>query len=461
MLDQNSPLVVRRSPLVTNNSRDAETQNLEALRSAFTEALRNAMVGRNRQSENSATKNAEEQPQKQHHEQSRDWELQTQRRDFTKENKQVLDKRALDKSEIRHSDIEADYAQGIDRQTWAVRQPQPTSPPSESTLSAAPPVIPPTSLQATPPNVTPLSSSPVFVPSTTPLQLSTVVPASYRVANSQQIPLNAESETVGVPVFCPPAGNSSPINTVTVNALSAVSAMTIFTITGKFGQIKNEDKDEKRNSAYEKKKDRKTAISLFNQIAFETTQNQEQNIRSLRDVQQQPDQQPESAENQNFSVQHSKTDGNNTSKEPDEALTDKISLKDFLDEKQPAKEQEEPDEAVLELLRRMSGDFVQRRELSEPAAKQLDRFQWIQRVTAACKSAANQNGTIRFKLNLDRLGTLTLKITSQSNRLSVRFETASDVAAQMIREDLDELKSVLAEQEIVLESVEVAVNFSP
>ncbi|MDR0338159.1 MAG: flagellar hook-length control protein FliK, partial [Planctomycetaceae bacterium] len=84
-----------------------------------------------------------------------------------------------------------------------------------------------------------------------------------------------------------------------------------------------------------------------------------------------------------------------------------------------------------------------------------DQLRFIQRVAAACRSAANQHGTIRIKLHLEQLGTLMLRITAKSNKLSIRFEVTSFAAAHLIRNNIDELQTTLTEQNIVLEHTEI------
>ena len=96
-------------------------------------------------------------------------------------------------------------------------------------------------------------------------------------------------------------------------------------------------------------------------------------------------------------------------------------------------------------------------ETRTSVAEQYERVQFVQRVAAACQSAAQQNGTMRFKLSVGENETLTLRVKTlkrdgkkDGNEIAVRFEVASKTTADLLSAEIDSLISTLAELGTVL-----------
>jgi hypothetical protein len=80
---------------------------------------------------------------------------------------------------------------------------------------------------------------------------------------------------------------------------------------------------------------------------------------------------------------------------------------------------------------------------------------FVHRVAAACEAAIYQQSPIRMKINLEHLGTLSLRMNPKGNALSLRFEAGSSESATFIGENLDELKLLLRKRNVLLETLEI------
>jgi hypothetical protein len=440
---------------LTGQNQSTETPNLEALRMVFVAAMQNSLASRTPNSSTAildmtgeiqdfAAGRKEEQNKDRHESMS-----QSERRDFTKE-----DQRTLNQSEIRHEQLKDDYVQKTERhenlrtehQEKTERRDSITEPkiirtetPFFETVSPVPvssvPISVSNSMLPESFDIQPAASTPVSAP-----LAPGAVPPSFLIAGSNPIPVTSPQVVQSVTAF--------PVSAVPVAALDAVSVMTIFTASGRFGMTKTETEEKnatEKKKEKEKEKEKKGTISLIGQGFFETTQPiVYKNNTNDTAVETEP-------ESNDDLVQKFGDDSEQNIKpkesEPESKKTE------------PEKIKQEENETKIPLEEWLSENKTIEKAVEKPNEPELfDRLRFIQRVTSACRSAANQNGTIRIKLHLDNLGSLTLRMTSKSNKLTVRFEVTSLAAVRLLRDSLNELQSTLAEQNIILEHTEINVT---
>ncbi|GHT35128.1 hypothetical protein FACS189427_03760 [Planctomycetales bacterium] len=92
-------------------------------------------------------------------------------------------------------------------------------------------------------------------------------------------------------------------------------------------------------------------------------------------------------------------------------------------------------------------------------SEQYERVMFVKRIAAACQSAAQQSGTVRFRLNVGNDETLKLVVRTivqksgnkkENSEIAVRFETTSETTAGFLSGSIDSLITTLAEQGTVL-----------
>ncbi|MDR1141780.1 MAG: flagellar hook-length control protein FliK [Planctomycetaceae bacterium] len=457
-----------RNNSLAEQGQSTETPNPETLKSVFVTAMQNSLTNRTFRSHTSIAdinvsiqRSAADQKEQQNKDQYKSLQ-QSERRDFTKE-----DKRTLNQSEIRQEQLSNDYVRKVERHEN--QQTEYNEKNEHRDLMTNP---------STNPTATPFGETVSLFPAST--AISTVPTISVSAALSTTLPVLSEfpnrqfpvpqQESVSVPItpgMIPPSfliAGSNPISVATspevqpaalttsaapVAALDAVSVMTIFTASGRFG-IRKEETEEKnvieKKKEKEKTKEKKGMIPLFvpgfveitppvayknppthtlSDTEMESESNNNSVKKSVQKIAGENGQELESKLEKPESEQESESDENRT----------KTPLEKWFREDQPVE------------------NTVANSNEPEP----FDQLQFIQRVAAACRSAANQHGTIRIKLHLDQLGTLTLRITSKSNKLAIRFEVTSFSAVRRLRDTLDELHTTLAEQNILLEHTEIDV----
>ena len=285
--------------------------------------------------------------------------------------------------------------------------------------------------------------------SSVPVTPGTVSP-SFLLAGSN--PISITPSSTAQPAVQPVTVSSGP-----VTALDAVSVMTIFTASGRF-RINKEETEEKnepeKKKEKEKGKEKKGIISLFGQGFTGITQPVAYKNYSNYSL---PDTETE------YDTKHNtKTELNNDSQyivqKTADATGREWEQKLELESESKLEQESKPDANRTKLTPENwfhEEQTVEHSSIQPNEPESSDQLRFIQRVAAACQSAANQHGTVRIKLHLDKLGTLTLRITAKSNKLSVRFEVTSSAAARLIRNNIDKLQTTLTEQNIILEHTEI------
>jgi len=357
--------------------------------------------------------------------QRRDDQQHANRNDFTQ-----IDRKLLDKSEIRHGDMNSDYRDRVDRQESNRNDYQARVERSELQQSAS---------QATVPNSTSSASLPLDNAS-----LNELPPDrndSRQQKNVSEIAgTNGSLHSVGVvapnsATVNGSAGSAMPMGVnVPIMPLSPISQVvppqtfTIFTASGRFGQLQEkpdekESDDEKEESVEKKPAKKKQPFAMFEAIQAEAT-------RPTR---------------------------RNHARQPQEPLaqTTVRQATEKLREKPKKSEAEQPRnvqavKTLEEFLNVPQNVVVSKKEETQ----QPNQTQYLHRIAAACEAAAHY-APIRIKVNLDHLGTLTLRFFYQSDKLMLRFETPSKESARLLHGHLDGLRTILSKRNVRLESVEV------
>lgn len=371
------------------------------------------------------------------------------------------ERRELDRSEVRQEDLSNEYDHGRERRqdagkdftrkidraeslaaTDAVRDRVPFS---EGRADASLPV----------PAASAVSDHPFSLastPSTSGADLPGVgaIPGSFLLAGaSSQFagPTDAAGAmtNVAMPVMPTPVLPNLSGN-VSTSLQAAASVLTIFSASGRVG-----NKDERDDAVSEKKKEKKErTVSSFGTTVFDAFLETDRKNTTVDHVRQ----------TESFRVRETEGESSESGKTEDASpkeRRDGNSLEHLLKDSK-----NEPSENVVptssESARPVSAEggasMVEAPENPAPE-EQLDRVRFLQRVAAACQSTAHQQGNLRIKVNLDRLGTLTIRSSRQGNKLAVRFETSTEAAAQLLRDHLDELKSLLDEQNVVLDQIDI------
>ncbi|MDR0705261.1 MAG: flagellar hook-length control protein FliK [Planctomycetaceae bacterium] len=464
---------------VTGQGQSAEKPNTETLKSMFVTAIQNSMSNRMFKDHTSivdinikiqdSTNERKEQQNKNQHESL----PQSERRDFTRE-----DKRSLNQSEIQHEQLENDYNRKIEQHENLQTEyreknerrdsvtEQKINPPATSFLetissvpaSTATSTIPISSVSATLSALPELSDRRLA----DSLQNSTSVPVTPGMVSPSFLLAGSNPISVALSSAAQSAIQSVSASTASVTpiaALDAVSVMTIFTASGRFGISK--EKTEEKNAAERKKekekgKEKKGIISLFGQGLNEIPQqilHKNHSNHSLSNI-----------ETEFIARRKTKQESNETSshfvKKIAEATGQESEQKLEQDLTQKSEQNENRTKITPENLFQ-EHQLIENSSIQPNEPELSDQLRFIQRVAAACQSAANQHGTIRIKLHLDQLGTLTLRITAKSNKLSVRFEVTTFDAVRLIRNSVNELQTTLAEQNIVLEHTEIDILVTP
>jgi hypothetical protein len=335
----------------------------------------------------------------------------------------ALDNRkSLDKTELRTAGIDNEYANRNERRTDLRNGHQDKLDRAERTSPTVETKITPTVSESVPTLLhlegIAVDSQNTVVPGAGVVTLqgtiSNVSPAMNPVAVSPNVPFANLTGAVLVQPVPPPNSMLKPMP----NPQTSSQLVSVWTVFGRVGQVKNtaKDEDEKEEAVEKKKEKKRQPFATFGAVLAETV----------------PPIQPKHRKQQQSSAEL-------------EAVTHRI-------EEHQNKEEERKGTTPADILKSNGQDIsVSKEQPKEPP----DRTQWMQRVAAACQSAANRSGTIRIKLNLDNLGSLSVKLMSKSNRLSVRFEAASEEAVAFLSESLNELKMILANRNVVLDQVEI------
>jgi len=355
--------------------------------------------------------------------QRRENQQQANRSDFTQ-----IDRKLQDKSELRQNELNANYQNRQDRhetlqndhrEKTDQRHPQQTAAPTESPAPATPP------LNTAQPNE-PLPHS-----DHSPQHRDVPVNAT---ANSQS--LSAISAAPNSGAVNSPAGILMPMNMNIPGALpvsptpQAVppQAFTLFTPLGRFGQHQEssdekekENEDEKEEAVEEKPTKKQTPFAALHAIHADST----------RSVRQKP-----SRQLQELPV---KPELHRTAEKP----------------REKPKETEPVQARSVQTLEELLNTPAQNVSVSKKGeSNQPNPTQYLNRIAAACEAAA-QYAPIRIKINLDQLGTLTLRFYHKADKLALRFETPDDESAKFLHEHLGGLKAILSKRNVKIASLDV------
>ena len=355
--------------------------------------------------------------------QQRHDQRQVEREDFSQINRKLQNK-----SEVRSSEMSADYHSRLNRQETLKNdyrdkaERSALSPPTgqpDSTASVTTATSPQNVLQPNEslPNHTPPQQSNVanIAVSNNPSGAAAVAsPSSPASSGQANVVIPATINQSAMPMQMPP--QSVPLQTVTV-----------FTPSGRFGnpQEKSDDNDDEKEERDEEKiEKKKQPFAVFEAIRVETT----------RPIRQKPLRQPLEP----------------TSQSEIQQIT--------------GKPREKPKEKEAEPIRNVKTmeEFLNTspQNLVVPKKGESDKpnpMRYLNRIAAACEAAA-QFAPIRLKINLDHLGTLALRFYYKSDRMSLRFETPSKESAQFLHDHLENLKAILLKRNVKIVDIELYVG---
>ncbi|MBN1909979.1 MAG: flagellar hook-length control protein FliK [Pirellulales bacterium] len=84
-----------------------------------------------------------------------------------------------------------------------------------------------------------------------------------------------------------------------------------------------------------------------------------------------------------------------------------------------------------------------------------DRVRFVQRITRAMNSAAQQDGTMRMRLHPAELGSMRLEITMRNGAMIARIETDTQEARNLLLDNLPALRERLSQQNIKVQQFDV------
>jgi flagellar hook-length control protein FliK len=213
---------------------------------------------------------------------------------------------------------------------------------------------------------------------------------------------------------------------------SPTSAFTVFTPAGRLGQPQKESDDKENDDdegVEEKNGKKKQPFAVFEAVRVETTRPVQRNHfrQSKEPVSHSPVQQ--------ITEKSSKTSEKPKEMEPHPFRSVKT-MADILDVP----------------IQNVSVQNVSVQKKGEP--NQPNQTQYLHRIAAACE-AASQYAPIRMKINLDHLGTLTLRFFYKADKLTLRFDTPSEESARFVRDHLDGLRTILTNRNIKIADMEI------
>lgn len=468
--------------------------NLDALRSAFAAAMRRSMTGASSTSEalfemaDTVQKSSSQRREESSREQRQ------------ADSSHVLgDRKSLDQTDLRNRQlageydgrvdqrrqIESEYHQKLDRiesiAETTIRDILPSAETASTNWSTGNGIAGPAASSsiilpfqnASPPTVS--SGGAVASPPTTHLSAND---ASVVLATATTAINPAVMPTQSTPVLAFPGG-------IPPTLLGTASVLTIFSVTGRFGQEKNETEKEKEIASSRKKEKKESSLPVFeatvsatptpaesgppissnggttDSAAFSTEEIRETAAIPASDARKRNEEKDEAESSTDFSESGPKEKDRESERRG-------IAFETLFHEK---KVPETKTEDAVPTASNFSGTEIvashgsassfqsASEDVSESSAEeQMDRVRLIQRVASACQSGAHQNGTVRVKLNLDRLGSLTVRMTKRSDRLDVRFDAETEIAVRLLRENVDELKTFLSERNVHLDQIEFTVG---
>lgn len=244
--------------------------------------------------------------------------------------------------------------------------------------------------------------------------------------------------------------------------IAAASVLTVFNASGKL-RVNRDDEADKEKSNEKRKELRERRASSFGAAVFEALKIAEQSemVRQNNLFHDRPSEMPD--ENDKAAGPgHGNAVSASFKRSSYETRSDQIDRSEKTDDKAGTKDREPSIVTPPSLPEPASTDQAVARSDSASEAsnaeEQLQRFRFVQRIAAACQSAAHRNGNLRVKIDLAELGSLVLRTQMRNDRLSVRFEPTTETAARLISEELGALKDTLAEYNVLLDQVEISMN---
>jgi len=362
--------------------------------------------------------------------QRRETQQQTDKNDFTQ-----IDRKFLNKSELRSGEMRADYQNRLDRQEShqynhqerAERKKIQQSPPTQLTSAAVPLDT------ARPSESLPNWNSPPQR-DTSQVNVSEVAAANNQYSSvtvaAPNSPATAGQAGVLMPVKLTMSVASTPL---TAPQPATAQTFTVFTPSGQFRRQDKSNKDEEEKEESEQAEEKPVKMQPFAVLeAFraETTRP----IQKSQHQNRQP-RQPMESTGQSAPQQLGNTSWQTSQHRPKEVEPERTSSVNTLNE----------------LLNTSPQNITAQKE--EPDSP--NQTQYLNRIAAACE-AAGQFAPIRIKINLDHLGTLTLRFFYKAEKLALRFETPSRETALFLRDNLEELCTLLSKKNVETIDVEIA-----
>ena len=391
--------------------------DVQTLQEAFAAALRN--YGTEKGGTTSTmlevlrpTPHADNAPNENRNQQRRE-QQHTDRKDVTN-----IDRKLLEKSEIRSSGINSDYRDRIDRNETLRNDYQGRIERNELQQSAvqvgeSSPAVP----TITPVDAARQNESVPYREHPQPQQRNVPVMVN---TNNQHPLVNVPDSTANtglVNVLLPSGNVSVSLPTMPAPQVVPPQTVTLFTPMGRFGQThgKTDDKNDKEDE-------------------------EEEQVEGAEPEKQQP-----FAE---FEAIRSRQDVSRQTKRPE--LT-QVAEKPRERPKETEPEQVRSAKALAELLNTPPQNVAisKKGDMSHP-----NQTQYLNRIAAACE-AASHFAPIRIKLNLDHLGTLTLRFYYKADKLTLRFETPSKESARFVHDHLRGLRTILSKRDMKIADIEI------
>ncbi|MDR0328600.1 MAG: flagellar hook-length control protein FliK [Planctomycetaceae bacterium] len=354
--------------------------------------------------------------------QRREHQQSHERTDFTQ-----IDRKRLDGSEMRIQDMDSGYRNQISRQETLHSDYQKRSERTEPLSSATPTEIPSVATFAPPSDGTSRNDS---LP-----QGNLPLPPQKNVSGTAGTNSPSDSASTVLPSHAMGIGQaqaalpintnvSAPIPTSVTPQTSLPLSLTIFTPSGRFGQLQEqsseEESDEEKPDEKKVSKKKPQPFAAFEAIRTETT----------RPIQQ----------------KHARL-----SKEPIAGTELPVIEKSHGKPKEVDPELIRNGKTAEELPKMAEQNiFVQKK--GEPNSP--DHARYLHRIAAACEAAAPY-APIRMKINLDHLGTLSLRFFHKADKLTLRFETPSQESAQFLQSHLEGLRTILSQRKVKIVDIEI------
>ena len=357
--------------------------------------------------------------------QRRDNQHNRDRNDYTQ-----IDRKLLDKSEIRHGEINSDYRNHTDR--LETLQNDYLERIERTELSQSVPAD--TATRVNLPLAVTKSDEPP--PIRDPIKHQQNNAAEIRTANGQPLAASPKVpvESMGNATaegMVPMSGNAPALMPASASPPSVPLQMfTLFTPSGRFGQFQEKADERENEDEKDEKEEHAEKRSIKKQQPFAA-------LEMIRTEAARPPKRQQQKEPRH------------------QAETSQIAEQPRAKPKANEPEQSSNVNILEELLN--APQSVSASNKAEP--NQPNSQHYLRRIAAACEAAA-QYAPIRIKVNLDQLGTLALRFYTQSDKLMLRFETPTAKTALFLREHLEGLRTILAKRNVRIAAIEITPDSS-